>query len=541
MKHFFKALLCAGFFICIGTANANQWPSSIDWGAKTMPSSLATTTTCKGELGQPDFTIAGKVLSSDCSIESTKRYTQVRLDQINAGRACATTVVSKTANGWQVQDHYLNKDGNCYQSGSPYWISVGSSVLRYEETTKCPPDATGQPKEDAYKSKFRIKAKERMPSGGAGAADVCYKPVDPISCDSLKGYGTTGSDYFITDSVDYKHPSCITIVTQDKDGNRKAGNCQVIAKSWIQQPVGAYGGNMKQWTPMVGTITGKSCGAEEQKQEPPEEQKPKCWSSTNNLNMCQANPEEKCVVTNGVSKCETGCGYINGDFWCASKDPTKNPTPPKQDQVPTAPTDTISDPTKTMANMTKSDFKDAQIGVESRLTQVNTTITNVENSIDQSNTLLSDISLNTEQSLTNDNITNSLLTDIKNQLADGNGDGTGGGDGGGECDPKSDPTCATGGDAGNPSSWWTSVYPNGIQGIINDKKSDFQQTDAYKSMTQNIDVGSGTLQPWQLCFNAKALNFGCFNLEIPPFVLAFVRLIMLFSAAILCRRMLIGA
>lgn len=541
MKNMCKALLLAGFFI-YGRCDAAGWPSNVDWQAGSYAADMVDSTICYGSYGEPEFSLSGKKDNAACSLESGNRYNPKKLDAINATRdsQCPSQVVSKSAGAWKIQNYYFDsKSGKCGMADDTYWISVPSSVSRYETTPNCPPKLLGQPKEDAYKQKFRIKAKERAPNGGEGSAVMCFKPVDPISCKSLAGYGTTGSDYFITDAVDYSHPSCITIVTKDENGNRKAGNCQVIAKSWVQQPVGALGGNMKQWTPMVGTITGKSCADDEQTKELPPEQKPKCWSSTNNLDMCQADPQEKCVVVNGVSKCESGCGYINGDFWCAKKDTSKDPAPPKQDTKPTDPIDTITDPSKAMSDMTKADYKEAQIGVESRLTQVNTTITNVENSIDQSNTLLNDISSNTGQSVTNDAITNSLLTDIKNELADGNGDGSG--DGGGECDPKKDPTCGTGGDAGNPSSWWSSVYPNGITGIINEKKVKFQQSDAYKSMTQDIAIGSGTVQPWQFCFNANMMNFGCFNLEIPPYVLAFVRLIILFGAAILCRRMLIGA
>jgi len=548
MTQFFKALLLAGFFI-LGNANASGWPGNIDWAAGNMASNLSEMTVCSGSYGDAEFTIKGHGSNIDCVKEANKKYIGAYLSATNAGKECPTYIVSTIDTGFILQDQYLYTDfrgSKCASYGSGRGYSVGSDVVRYETLKTCPPDPSGVPQQDAYKKKFTVKAKFRNPDGSEGQADVCYKPMEPIACGSLKGMGTSNGDYFMTDSPDYKHPSCVTIVDKDKNGNRRAGNCQVIAKSWISNPASLNDPNFKKWEPLVGTFTGVSCAQDEQTKEPEPDKKPTCWNSTNNLKMCQADPAERCLNFNGVEKCDTGCGYINGDFWCSSKDAGKDPIPPKQDQIADAPDDTLTDPTKTNADMTKADFKEVNKGVETRISQLNTNLGNLENSVDQSNTILSEIEFNTAQNLTDNQITNTLLTDIKNGLANGSGTGgdTGTGDGGdtgGECDPKADPTCGTGGDAGNPSSWWSSVYPNGIQGIINDKKTQFQQTDAYKSMTQEIEVGSGTVQPWEFCFTSKSMNFGCFNLEIPPYVLGFIRLVMLFGAAVLCRRMLIGA
>lgn len=541
-----KALLLAGlFFSKLAIANTT-WPANIDWDAGAMAADMVDSTICYGAFGESEFSLSGKKTDADCARESSKRYNQKKLDAISAMRdpQCPSQAVTKADNGWKIQDYfYDSKSGKCGMAGDTYWISVPSSVSRVETTPSCPPKTTGVPKEDAYKLKFRIKAKERARTGAEGPATMCFKPFDPIPCDALKGFGTQGTDYFITDAVDYKHPSCITIVETDKNGNRRAGNCQVIAKGWIQQPVGPYGGNMKRWTPQVGTITGVSCGFEEQKEEPPPEKKPTCWQSTNNLKMCQADPEERCTNINGVQQCEKGCGYVNGDFWCSSKDPIKPPKPPKDDKPTTDPTDEITNPDKKMADMTKGDFKDAMIGVETRISSMSTSVTNVENSIDESNTYLASIASNTEQAVEDGIATNALLNGIKtgvDKLASGDGNGDGDGEGNGECLPT-DKTCNGAGTAG-PRSWWKTSYPEGPEGIIERNKQAFMNSDAFKAMGGDGVISGGTGAPpsLNLCLNLGIANFGCHDLVIAPEIWTFLRTIILFMAAVYCRAIIFG-
>lgn len=546
MIRIFQALLFAGLFFSTLT-NAGTWPANIDWAAGTMPSEESYKTICEGAYGEAEFTLDIHGTNADCSKKSNEKYLPIWLAAFNADHgSCPAQVISKSDTGWVIQDRFTMANGGCGTYGSGFGHSVPSRVLRYETAFVCPPKGSGQPVQDAYKAKFKIKAKERKPDGSEGTATLCYKPVDPISCSMMKGFGTTSNDYFITDSPDYKHPSCVTIVSKDKDGNRKAGNCQVIAKSWIQNPASVTDPNFKKWQPLVGTFTGVSCGFDEQVNEPPEEKKPKCWASTNDLKMCQADPYEKCMDVNGVQKCETGCGYVNGDFWCSEKDTSKNPDPAKQDRDPNAPDDTLTNPDKKSADMTKADFKEVNKGIETRITALGTNVANLENSVDQSNTILSEIEFNTAQNLTDNNITNTLLTDIKNTLQDGTGTGggTGGGDGtgdenGGECLPT-DATCNGAGTAG-PSSWWTSSYPEGAMGIVNQHKEQFFASEAYSAMKgESLAQGTGAIPVWNMCFDLGFANYGCKELMVPEIVWTFIKAIMLFGAAIYSRQIIIG-
>lgn len=358
----------------------------------------------------------------------------------------------------------------------------------------------------------------------------CYASAPPLDCSKLKGMSTDGQrDYFWSAQGAYvspEKPSCVTKCGTDSTGQKRCGQCAVVAKSFI---LTSSTGGKDLWRPVIGTLTGAACGQTEQ-QEPPKEP-PKCWKTNNGLNMCQADVDEKCVTVNGVQQCESGCGFINNDFFCAD---TKAPPPKRKDddKALPEPDDNITDPQKSINDMIKSDFKDVNRGVESRLAVVSTGIGNLENSVDTGNQILEQIESNTAESLQNDQAQLEALKGIESAL---------GGDGDGECNPEKNPNCATDGDSGDPASWWNSVYPTGIKGIIDDKKAQFQASSAYEAMSEEVNIGTGNLAPWQFCFNSSVMNFGCFDVEIPPYVLAFVRLCILFGAAILCRRLLIGA
>lgn len=506
MKNLLKALLIAGLFLF--NCHAQEFPP-----AKKVASTLCGGYAASGP--EPTFTIKGNATTSDCAEGSVSRYGAARLAKYNEGRQCPAKIVpSSVKTSLYVQDYGGTTE--CFPNGTPFFLQVPFRLIGPTETYECPPDGP------AWTGYTQL-------GTDANGAQICKEPVQPLSCSGLQGLSVNSGDRMVADKGAYtkeKPPSCATRCALDANGQKQCGSCKVVAKTWIYE-----GGTTKDtWSPMIGTFTGATCADSETTTPPPEP--PKCWQTKNNLNMCQQDPAEKCVTINGVQQCQSGCGYINGDFFCADKPATEPPKTPDNDKPLPEADDNISNPEKPIDQMVKGDFKDVQKGVESRLAVVSTGIGNLENSVDTSNQLLADIESNTDGILSAEETQIGLLADIKEAL---NGEGDG------ECDPEKSPTCATGGDAGSPSSWWKSVYPDGITGIIDAKKAQFQSTAAYESMTQEINIGSGTVQPWQFCFNASSMNFGCFDVEIPPYVLQFVRLCILFGAAILCRRLLIGA
>jgi hypothetical protein len=538
MKNLLNALLLAGLFI---SAQAVQ-VGGTDYTAGSYAPSTQVFTKCKTTYSyktnsiNEEWTTPGDVPSSVCAEQAKNKFGATVLGWHNAGLACPLKVISEYPTYYYVQPMYLYTPASggassCKTTGNAYSLGIGAVKGPLVNEQVCPPPSTGSATEIAARQQYTILGKQRDANGNETSTLVCYKPLPPLDCSKLSGMSTSGTDYFITNTAGYTHPSCVTKCGTDANGQKQCGNCKVIAKSWVQNTLGY---NVKKWTPLIGTLTGAACADNEQDVPPPEP--PKCWVSKNGLKMCQQDPAEKCVNVNGVQQCEAGCGYVNGDFFCQDKAGTEPPKRNDDDNPLPEVDDTITDPNKSINDMVKDDFKEVNKGVESRLAVVSTGIGNLENSVDTSNQILEKIEQNTENALSDNQTEIGLLSDIKEALT-----GEGGGDGEGECDPEKSPTCGTGGDAGAPASWWTSVYPDGITGIIDAKKAQFQSTPAYESMTQEINIGSGTVQPWQFCFNASSMNFGCFDVEIPPYVLQFVRLCILFGAAILCRRLLIGA
>lgn len=376
-----------------------------------------------------------------------------------------------------------------------------------------------------------------------GSEKHCYRPLPPLDCDALQGFQPSAlNDSFITgDSYTTENPpSCITKCADDASGNRRCGDCKVVAKSWGRQSVG--NGQMKWWA-NAGTFTGAACGAEESEVPPPDA--PKCWETKNGLTMCIQDPAEKCVTVNGVQQCESGCGYVNSEFYCQDKTAEPKPDPNDKDK-PLPPTDdAITNPEKPLQDMLKGDFKDVQRGVESRVGQVVTGIGNLENSVDALDNSLESIGDKLDESNSLAQAGNSLLKGIKEGLSEDGGECVPSpqddcsGDPEGDCDPLTDKNCAN--ETGAPSSWWNSQYPEGMTSLLNDKKSSFQNSNVYTMLSQDLTISSGAAPDWQLCFDVLSSSFGCHSIVIPPYIWTFIKACMLFGAAILSRRMLIGA
>jgi hypothetical protein len=410
---------------------------------------------------------------------------------------------------------------------SPSQSSIGISGSRkLPDGSVCPPDASP----DYTIGPIETDGQKR-----------CYKPLEPLDCDALQGLQPSALyDSFITgDSYTTANPpSCITKCAKDASGKERCGDCKVVAKSWGRQSVG---NGQNKWWANAGTFTGTACGQNESEVPPPEA--PKCWETKNGLTMCIQDPAEKCVTVNGIQQCEAGCGFINSEFYCKDKDPVTKPDPNDKDKPLPPVDDTITDPTKKTADMSKGDFKDVQKGVEGRVGQVVTGIGNLENSVDAVGDKLDKIADLIEDTNSINETGNNLLDGIKDGVddisANSGGDGNGDGDGGGECEPTPEKPCAV--DSGGVASWWKSPYPNGFAGMVQDNITDFQQSQLYQDLTTEFQTGGSAQPDFQMCFDFGFASFGCYSLAMLPWIMAFIKACFLFYAAILARRMLIGA
>lgn len=94
----------------------------------------------------------------------------------------------------------------------------------------------------------------------------------------------------------------------------------------------------------------------------------KCLPGGNGMMVCEADPNEKCVVNStGAMSCPDSCGYMNGEFKCFTEpDIPTDPNDPTPEPRPD-PDDNVTDPMKPIMDMVKGDFKNIQRGVESRI------------------------------------------------------------------------------------------------------------------------------------------------------------------------------
>lgn len=135
----------------------------------------------------------------------------------------------------------------------------------------------------------------------------------------------------------------------------------------------------------------------------------KCTVGANNMKVCKADPNEKCSTnSSGAMSCGDSCGYFNNEFMCFTepdiqKDPNKPDPKPRPDK-----NDDISTPEKNINDMTKADFKNVQVGIESRLDGI---ATDIQNSLKQ-------LEFDGGNANKNSGTTNKLLNSINQNTAD---------------------------------------------------------------------------------------------------------------------------
>ena len=313
--------------------------------------------------------------------------------------------------------------------------------------------------------------------------------------------------------------------------------CQVSAQKWTS----SYGGfkdgvEYETWSTLPteigkpsGTFTGVKCGATDGGPLEPENNAPKdCFTLKNGVKWCWADKAEKCQVVNGVEQCASGCGTVNGDFVCYEDTPV---VPPKDRDQLTPPDDTLTDPNKSINDMVKGDFKEINKGVESRLDNVVTSITNSTIAMDE---------VSDKVGLTNSKLDGigMQLDGIGKQLGhiDGTLEGAFGDDGEPDSGSGDNGDCAAG-----ECSWYESAYPDGLVGIWQERSAALQQTPMFDFVNQFSFQPSGSQPDMQLCLNiASYANFGCHSIEVPAAVWLFLKVCILFSAAMLCRALIFG-
>lgn len=394
-----------------------------------------------------------------------------------------------------------------------------------------------------------------------GEQQMCYYPAQPgPECDCANFSGDSLSTFNdlrapVGQYTKENPPQCIQqreyAVGRDEP---LTCVCQVSAQKWISSYGGFLNGvEYEVWSTLPttqgqpsGTFTGVKCGEKDGGPLEPEEDAPKdCFTLKNGVKWCWADKAEKCQVVNGVEQCASGCGTVNGDFLCYDDTPV---IPPKDRDDLTPPDDTLTDPNKSINDMAKGDFKEVNKGVEGRLDNVITSISNSTIAMDE---------VSDKVGLTNSKLDGigMQLDGVGKQLGDIDGtlDGTAedigdikgilegalgkGGKGGGQGTPDKGV-----GDCTENCSWYESAYPDGIIGIWNEHSEGLKQTPMMEFLNQFSTIAPSGAQPdFTICFDLGAMgNFGCKAIEIPQVIWAFIKLVMLITAAFLCRALIFG-
>jgi hypothetical protein len=123
-----------------------------------------------------------------------------------------------------------------------------------------------------------------------------------------------------------------------------------------------------------------------------------------------------------------------------------------------------------------------------------------------------------------------------------NGDGDGDGDGdceGSECgsgiEARTEPTP-------DMEGFWQTDYPDGLQGIVDEKIGEVKETQLFNFMESfKPTFSAGTAPDLKMCFNLGALgNFGCHSFVIDSRVFPAVKIFLLITAVFACRKILFG-
>ena len=445
------------------------------------------------------------------------------------GDATVTTTTERT----KVVDTTGNK--NCtYTALSPI---VSSSTHEFEYTFEksgeyeCPEDYPIGPVEI---------------DSGTTIGKYCYRipepqPAAPCDCNDYRGDGVFSFDSIIAPVGTYNStdnmPQCLTLSRANPDdigGDMLQCECQVSAKKWLSFSAGTENGvEMERWQPYPvakdqpsGTITGVTCADTNGTLEPPEDAPKDCYTLKSGVKWCWADPAEKCTVINGQEQCSTGCGYVNGDFVCyQDNDPV---LPDRTNDDLNDIDDNITDPDKTMPDITKRDLKQIQSGTEQRLDNVVISLGNNNNQLQNIGDKITE--------------TNKNLDGIGQQL-DGQGKSLKGIQDGidGLGDAFGDDGEPDGGGLGSEGTWYESEYPDGIVGIWNEHSAALQQTPMFDFLNQFQIAPDGTQPDMNFCFNLGALgDLGCKSVEVPAIVWVFLKLCILITAAFTCRALIFG-
>lgn len=91
-------------------------------------------------------------------------------------------------------------------------------------------------------------------------------------------------------------------------------------------------------------------------------------------------------------------------------------------------------------------------------------------------------------------------------------------------------------------SFYESVYEDGFQGVWDERSDQLRNSEAAQFIQQFKFTASGSAPSGRICFNlGSIMNYGCHDIPLPDgAILGFIKMVILISAAFLCRRIIFG-
>lgn len=262
-----------------------------------------------------------------------------------------------------------------------------------------------------------------------------------------------------------------------------------------------------------------------------------CTTLSGGAKACPANPSDKCQLDgDGKMTCEPGCGFITSggqtEFFCINESEVEGPGDGDGEGDGEG---------NGEGNGTGYDDTQFRREVKQHFDRTNDNLDTINESINSLNDPLNNI--------------DSKLGNIEGLLADGinvnvsgggagPGDGNGDlpGDGEGENEGENPPETGILKDSPSEgrSSWYESIYEDGAKTVWDKHAQSFEQSEFKQYLTNFIPQVGGNLAFPQFCLDVGLFNFGCHQVEIPPHVIAFIRLVILITAGFAVRRIIFG-
>ncbi|PAJ71880.1 hypothetical protein CJF42_24295 [Pseudoalteromonas sp. NBT06-2] len=284
----------------------------------------------------------------------------------------------------------------------------------------------------------------------------------------------------------------------------------------------------------------------EDKPNPPDLDEDGCFTAQNGK-YCAKDPDDVCDVETGIEghtayNCNEGCGKVtvadgSTGFYCTDENnddglPTLDCSDTEYAEVNAdicavdnntdKDGDGITDTKDTVQGL--NELKQGQKEGNAKLNEISQGIDGLGKKQGEANKLLKDLKSNSKAS-------NELLSTISENTFSTQD----------QLKKMNETNIENAFDPSQSNSFYEREYTNGVKGIWTDKAEAFKQTEFVTFLNQFNPSIQSAAPDFSMCFDLGFVNFGCVALPLPTTtVMAFIKIVILISAAFLCRYIIFG-